>query len=401
MAVESNIGQGTGKLYYEDAYLTDFTAKVISWEQILYKCGDIKEPILMYDVVLDRTAFFPEEGGQSPDRGVLEDNLVLDVRIEKGIIHHYLKIDTSPAKKGDIVYGTVDRNHRFSNMQQHSAEHIFSGIVKKHLGYDNVGFHLSDNDVTMDYSGVISDEDIIRFEKLVNLAVYKNIKSETRILPSGSLDDIEYRSKLDIDGEVRIVTFPGYDVCACCAPHVDRTGEIGLFKVISHQNYKGGTRIHMLAGERAFNYLASIHGMMTSLARGMTTSTEMVENKIDSMKNEIIRLKNDVSSLNEKLMWSEIEKIPAEKKKICVFTENTDGRVFRNAIKRIGDSRDICGFFDGNDEEGYRYVIAGNTDVTPVHDEMKEKFGAKGGGQKTMVQGSVSACAEELKGLFE
>ena len=243
----------TIKLYDMDAYATEFEADIIS-------CEPNKADDKRFDIILNQTLFFPEEGGQSPDMGILGGYRVVDVQIKNGVITH--TVDTSAGdcceveKKAELaagvhVQGKIDWQHRFYNMQQHSGEHIFSGIVHRRFGFENVGFHLSDSVVTMDFSGVISPEDIAEVEHEVNVAISKNIPIEVTYPSRDELAQLEYRSKIEIEGQVRIVTVPGYDVCACCAPHVKRTGEIGMLKVMNYQNYKGGVRISILCGFRA------------------------------------------------------------------------------------------------------------------------------------------------------
>ena len=214
----------TIKLYDQDAYAVKFTAKVLSCRE------NIEKNRTTYETVLDQTHFFPEEGGQSPDKGTINGVEVLDVQIKKDVIFHTLK---APLTEGSKVEGEIDWTHRFSNMQQHSGEHIFSGLVHGKFGYDNVGFHLSDQSVTMDFNGILSDTEVREIEQKVNECIARNIEIEVTF-PSKELEkQLEYRSKIEIEDQIRIVTIPGFDVCACCAPHVRRTGEIGILKVLN------------------------------------------------------------------------------------------------------------------------------------------------------------------------
>ena len=232
----------TEKLYDQDAYAVEFDAKVLSCEA--YHDKDESG----YHVVLDRTLFFPEEGGQSPDKGTINGIEVTDVQIKKDVVTHSLK---EPLAVDENVHGKIDWTHRFNNMQQHSGEHIFSGIVHSRFGYDNVGFHLSDNIVTMDFNGVLTADEVKEIETAVNDVIVKNLPVEITYPAKEELAALDYRSKIEIEGQVRIVTIPGVDVCACCAPHVKRTGEIGTLNVQSLSNYKGGVRISILSGFRA------------------------------------------------------------------------------------------------------------------------------------------------------
>ena len=281
--------QETIRLYDNDAYATEFEAAVLSCEPK----ADIDN---LYEVVLDQTLFFPEEGGQSPDKGVINGINVVDVQIKSGVIIHTVdiavteneaggepdktkydktNIDKTKLDKisaGSHISGKIDWQHRFYNMQQHSGEHIFSEIVHSRFGFENVGFHLSDSVVTMDFSGVISPEDIADIEREVNVAITKNIPVEVTYPSKAELESLEYRSKIEIEGQVRIVTVPGYDVCACCAPHVKRTGEIGMLKVMNYQNYKGGVRISILCGFRALEAFRQKSQIISELMGIFTTN---------------------------------------------------------------------------------------------------------------------------------
>ena len=225
----------TAKLYYADGYVREFDACVVS-------CRPEGE---RYRVVLDRTAFFPEGGGQYGDVGCLDGVQVTDTKEKGGIIFH--ETDTA-LEEGKCVHGILDWEVRFDRMQQHSGEHIVSGIVHRRFGYENVGFHLGDDYCTMDFNGPITKEELKEIEWEANRAVFENLDVLVTYPSKDELAQMEYRSKIEIDGQVRIVTIPGYDVCACCAPHVKKTGEIGLIKLVNRMNYKGGERITMLCG---------------------------------------------------------------------------------------------------------------------------------------------------------
>ena len=268
------------KLYDLDAYATEFDAKVVSCEAVTYNKQD------GYAVVLDKTLFFPEEGGQSPDKGTIDGKEVLDVQIKKDIVTHYM---AEALEEGAAVHGVLDWKHRFSNMQQHSGEHIFSGIVHREYGFNNVGFHLSDNIVTMDFDGVLTAEQVADVEYKVNEAIAKNVEIMAAFPSKEELAALEYRSKIEIDGAVRIVTVDGFDVCACCAPHVKRTGEIGLLKVMSVQNYKGGVRISMLCGFRALQAFREKAEVVSSLTGMLSTSQETIVERVGQMKNTVLR----------------------------------------------------------------------------------------------------------------
>ena len=215
----------TKRLYFENAYIKELDARVLSCEE--GKNG--------YEIVLDETAFFPEGGGQPADQGYLEDGEVTDVRDKKDYVLH---ICTKYLEPGTMVHGKLDWNRRFLHMQQHSGEHILSGIIHRTHGYDNIGFYMGKDFVTVDFSGLLTEDEIAEAEKMANTVVFADERILAEYPGKKELEKLEYRSKKELDGDIRIVTVPGADVCACCGTHVKRTGEIGPIKVTSSEHYK-------------------------------------------------------------------------------------------------------------------------------------------------------------------
>ncbi len=376
----------TKEIYYEDAYCADFDAIVISCEKGR-KDG--------YNIVLDKTAFFPEQGGQSSDVGYIscgdERAYVTHASIKDGIITH---VTDKEIAVGSSVHGEVDFAHRFSNMQQHTGEHIFSGIVSSRFGYDNVGFHLSDNEVTMDYSGPISEDDIRDVELAVNRAIWENLEVVCSFPSQKELENIDYRSKKELTGDIRIVTIPGYDVCACCAPHVKRTGEIGILKVVRTQNYKGGVRVSILCGKRALEYLDKQQIIVGQLTALLTTGADKVVDSVRRMADDNTTLRGQLSGVNSRLIDMEIAQTDPEQSDVLwIRDEGLDGNTMRSCANKLADKhRGYCGVFCGSDDSGYKYIIVSgsdNKDTTVLQNILREEFGAKGGGSKSMIQGSI------------
>ena len=384
--MRSEIGTGTKKLYYDDAYMRSFEGTVLS----CVPDGD------RYKIVLDQTAFFPEEGGQSADFGTLQGAKVLDVQIKNGVITHFTD---GPLTEGEKVSGSVDWKHRFSNMQQHSAEHLYSGFVNRELGFSNVGFHCSDDTVTMDYSGVVPEDAVRRIEREVNEVIWKNIESIQCFPTDEEAKEMEFRSKAEIEGQIRVVVFPDADACACCAPHVAHTGEIGIFKVLAAQNWKGGTRIHMLAGDRAYGYLAQEHLILQNTARYLTTSTENVEERVRFLKEETQRLSLALAQAQEALTLEKIKDLPSGEETAVLFTDGLGAASRRRIINELMERRSgISALFDKT-ENGYSYVLGG-AGVTSLQKILAEKLGAKGGGREPMIQGSVSAPEDAIRAVI-
>lgn len=341
----------TEKLYDSSAYDTCFTAKVLSCEEKKTKEGS------RYQVILDRTLFFPEEGGQSPDKGTLEmvpggrkdaaafssgqaasgttAARVLDVQLvrepcepqeesnEKKWKEMLIHTLDRPLPVGKEVRGEIDWQHRFSNMQQHTGEHIFSGIVHERFGCNNVGFHLSDSIVTMDYDGVLSDSQIEEIEWEVNRAIALDLPVEVSFPTPEEEKSLSYRSKIEVKGQLRLVTILGYDVCACCAPHVRRTGEVGMLKVMQVQNYKGGVRLSILCGFRALEAFREKVKLVSGLMRLFSTGQDTLFAHLDRLKQREQELEIQLSDMKRERLLAELKKIsPQEKPCAAGFLRN-------------------------------------------------------------------------------
>lgn len=383
----------TIRLYDKDGYATEFTATVLSCEEC------VKDDVTLFNVVLDKTLFFPEEGGQSPDKGVLDHANVVDVQIKNNVITHTLDAALAP---GATVSGKIDWKHRFSNMQQHSGEHIFSGLVNKRFGFDNVGFHLSDQIVTMDFNGVLSAADIDDIEYAVNEAIAKNVDIIVSYPTKDELAAMEYRSKIEIDGQVRIVTVEGYDVCACCAPHVKKTGEIGGLKVMGAQNYKGGVRVSILCGFRMLEAMKEKARIISDLTNLLTTGQENLLDTVSKLKSNNQQLASQLGSAKQALLEQKLSGISDDERDVIIFESGIDTKIVRNVVNGLMEKHDgICALFVGDDSNGYNYVIGSKTvDCKELANRLREKLGAKGGGNSQMIQGSVSASQANILSVF-
>ena len=376
-------GIRTGKLYEEDAYAREFEAEVIRAEG--------------RELVLDRTLFFPEEGGQSPDRGEIGGVRVLDVQIRDGEILHTME-RADAFSPGERVRGRIDWEERFSNMQQHSGEHLFSGAVFRRYGFSNVGFHLSGKEVTLDFDGEIPAEDLPEIVREVNGAIWADIPSQVLVTTPAEREGLAYRSKLDLPGEVRIVVFPGVDACACCAPHVRRTGEIGFLMVTGMIRWKSGVRVSILCGDRALRQVTEEHRIVTETARYLSTAPSEIYAQTVKAREENRRLRGALSQVSGELLLVKAEALP-EDEDAWLFAEGADAADLRTAVNGMMERRrGFCGAFSGSDGEGYSFVIgSAEKDAREVMRILKEKLGARGGGKPGMVQGSVQAAESGIR----
>lgn len=389
----------TIKLYDMDAYATEFEAEVLSCESVTWtaKNGEEKQ---VYEVILNQTLFFPEEGGQTPDKGCLNDVEVVDVQIVKDIIKHYVG---NPIETGNKVKGNIDWQHRFFNMQQHSGEHLFSGLAHRKYGLRNVGFHLSNQIVTMDFDKPLTEEQLKELEWAINEAIVANVEIKTGYPSKEELAGLEYRSKIEIDGPVRIVEIPGFDICACCAPHVHRTGEIGMFKIQNVQNYKGGIRISFLCGFRALEEYRKKSEIISELSGILTTNQDNVVDHVSKLKTQVQYLKTQLSNAKQTLMESKIAEIPIEQKHVLLFERDIDTPVMRAVVNTLVEKHEgICGVFVGTDEDGYNFIIGSkNVDCREVATLLRNELNARGGGKAPMIQGSVEANRNTIVSILD
>ena len=379
----------TDKLFYQDSYIQSFEAVVLS-------CVPSGEE---YEAVLDKTAFFPEGGGQYADTGYINEVYVSDVQEKNGVIYHKLDKALPP---GISVSGKIGWEERFEKMQQHSAEHIVSGLVKRRFDYDNVGFHLGQDYCTLDFSGPISKDELMYLEEEANKAVWKNMNILISYPDKEELGKLKYRSKIDIEGQVRIVTIPDYDVCACCAPQVRRTGEIGLIKFVSMINYKGGSRITMLCGSRALRDYKAKQESIKSLGILLCEKEEHVSEAVERLRNDQSILKNKIMELTSKVLYYKAEELDITENPICVFDPDLTGnaaREFMNLVLKRGAG--ICAVFVPVSETEFRYVIGSRKeDVRPISRTLNDAFHGRGGGKADMVQGSLHGSEEEIKKII-
>ncbi len=376
----------TEKLFYEDSHMITFEAVVLSCE----KAGEF------YEAVLDRTAFFPEGGGQYADTGWISGVEVLDVQERQGIIYHKMK---GPLVIGEKVTGTIDWKERFSKMQQHSGEHIVSGLVHGRFGYDNVGFHMGKDAITMDFNGIITKEQLKEIEYLANEAVIKNLEIQVIYPSKEELENLKYRSKIEIEGQVRIVIIPGYDTCACCAPHVNRTGEIGMIKLVGMQNYKGGVRVFMLCGFRALADYNEKAENVKNISVLLSAKESEVAEEVSKLKKELATQKTETAEVQKKLLFCKVDAIAENQNTVVMFEAELDGNGPRELVNLIlKKNTKVAAVFAGTKDKGYRYVIGSKCeDVRPIAKLLNERFKGRGGGKPEMVQGSLTGNEIEIR----
>lgn len=377
----------TKKLYYDDPLLRSFDARVLSCEE--GKGG--------WAVVLDRTAFYPEGGGQPADHGTLGGAKVLDVHEKGGVITHLCDAPLSP---GETVSGAVDWARRFDHMQQHSGEHICSGMICARFGCDNVGFHMGADVVTIDFNAEISWDELTEIERRANEYICEDHPIDIRFYQGAELEAIEYRSKKALEGEVRIVSFPGADCCACCGTHVPRSGQVGIVKFLSCQKFREGVRIELLCGARAYRYLAAVWAQGLHVAQALSVKPTDCAAAFDRLSAEHTALKIRAAALEAQVFAQTAEKY-AGRGDVLLVEEPLSGDSVRklcDAVASVCGGR--CAVFAGEKEQ-WKYAIGqADGDLRALTKELNAALSGRGGGKPNFVQGSVSCSRAAIEAFF-
>lgn len=371
------------ELYYADTYQTRFSATVMTCEQvsdteeIARSLESDKELRRLWAVELDNTLFYPEGGGQPADRGRLGDSNVLDVRRVSGQIIHYCD---RPLKTGVTVEGEIDWERRFDFMQQHSAEHILSGLVKQRFGYENVGFHINETEMTFDLNGPLTDEQITDLENSANEAVWRNLPIEIQLREEDDQHLPDYRSKLELEGRLRLITVPGYDCCACCGTHLKFTGEIGLIRIINAETYKGGVRLTALCGRRALRDSQNRWRQSKDIGALLSTPSTDLLNAVRRVV-DLLKIEQDKSlALQKKINLTAVDAMPESTGNLYVILDDDDVNNAKYLAKKIGErvSGAALVFFPHPRQEGYMYIIVSEkTDIAEVHQRLKRSTEGK------------------------
>ena len=376
------------KLFENDSYLTRFTARVLS-------CTQGKKG---YDVTLDQTAFFPEGGGQPYDTGTLGGVQVLEVHDRGGQIVHTC---AGPLEVGSQVEGIVDWERRLDHMQQHSGEHIVSGLAHAKYGCDNVGFHMGSDVVTIDLNVELDQQQLEELELEANRYLWQDRPVQLLYPTSDELERMDYRSKKAIQGQVRIVTFPGADTCACCGTHVRSAGQVGLIKLLSVQRFRDGVRIELVCGGRALRYVNAMVAQNRHISNLLSTKAAETGRGVERLLEENHQLKARLTAMEDARFRALAEQYTGAGD-VLLFEEGLtpDGlRRLCDAVLNVCGGR--CACFSGDDAGGHAYAVGQRGgDLRAFSKDMNQALGGRGGGKPDFVQGRVSAGWEQIEGYF-
>ena len=378
----------TRKLYYEDCHMSRFQAQVTGCE----KCEK------GYEIRLDATAFYPEGGGQACDLGTLNGVQVLDVREREEEILHLCE---APLEVSSTVEGVIDYDRRFDLMQQHTGEHIVSGIINRRYGFHNVGFHMGSAMIEIDFDGVVPAEDLRSIEQEANSALWQNLPVRCWYPSEEELPHVFYRTKRALPWPVRIVQVPEFDSCACCGVHVARTGEVGLIKLFSVVPLRGGCRIEMSCGARAMKLLNQAFDQNRLVSQAFSAQWFETGEAARKMNEALSGEKFRMAQL-QKRIFEMIAEDYVNFENVVYFEQDLDSAQVRMLADAIAQRCDgTVAVFSGTEEEGYAYAMVDHkNDLRTFGKEMTAALNGRGGGKPNFQQGRVAAKRQEIEAFF-
>lgn len=377
------------KLYEAQPYLTQFSATVES-------CTQGKKG---WDILLNQTAFYPEGGGQPYDTGTLGGVPVLEVHQREGRVVHTC---ASPLEAGSQVEGQIDWPRRFDLMQHHSGEHIVSGIAHSLYGCDNVGFHMGSDVITIDLNVELTPDQVAQLEARANQYIWEDHPIAVTYPTSEELEHLEYRSKKALTGQVRIVSFPGADTCACCGTHVSSSGQVGLVKLLSYQKFRDGVRIELVCGKRALDYLSQVWDQNHQISNLLSAKTMQTSGAVRRLLEENAALKSRILTMEEQ-QFAALAQRYAGQGDVVVFESGLSPDSLRRlcgAVQTACGGR--CACFSGEDGSGYQYAVGQpGGDLRPLAKALNQALQGRGGGKPDFIQGTLSASQDQIQAFFQ
>jgi len=377
----------TEKIYYTDQYLKEFEGTVVSCE---------KDENGKYNIILDRTAFFPEGGGQDADSGTLNGKEIEYV-FEKGedVVH----VCSEPFDIGEKVKGIIDFDKRFLIMQKHSGEHIFCGVAHSLYGVENMGFHIGSECITVDFDKILTPEEVRNAEKITNEIIWDNRKITSSFPTHEEAENIEFRSKKEIKGQIRLVTIENCDVCACCGTHVKMTGEIGCLKITSISKKRSGTSVTMQVGKDAFEDYSAKHDELARLSNMLALKPLEIADGVQRLKDEIANLKYELQKVKLDSFAEKIKDLSGDIE--IIFEKDLTPDEVRKMCDLLADKVTVAAVLSGSDEAGYKYTLASRSmDLRQLAKDFNTALSGRGGGKPEMVQGNVSAKQNEIENFL-
>ena len=367
------------KLFEINPYLRTFTA-------------DVVEQTILEDrpaVVLSQTAFYPLGGGQEADRGKLNGIEVIDVIERQNKIYHILADDITES----TVEGEIDWQRRYDHMQQHTGEHILSGLVLQRFGLNNVGFHIGQQLMRVDYDGFLDWPELLELERETNRVIGQNLTVVDDIYQEG---DDEYRFKKELTGTIRIVDVPGIDRCACCGTHVKSTAEVGLLKIVEAERYKGGVRLGIVCGERALDYFQKLVIQTKDLMQVTNAQTFGLVPAVKNKYSELLEKDKQLAEMERRLVDLMAQSFSGQSEPIVVF-EQLGNKATSNLANLLAEKAPFVAIFHSQGNDSFRfYLHSKNQDMATLAKQLMKAFPGKGGGRKQTAQGTLKAGQTEI-----
>ena len=378
------------ELFYTNPYLREFDATVVA-------CTEGKKG---FEVVLDNTAFYPEGGGQPADLGTLGEAKVSDVRRQNGVIIHFTD---KALEVGATVHGVLDWERRYDNMQNHTGEHVLSGVINHAFGYENVGFHMHDDAITIDMDGPMTDDDVKAMEKAANDMIKADIAVDISFPSAEERAAMGFRSKKELTGKVRIVNIPTADCCACCGTHVKSTQEVGIIKVLSASKHRGGTRIEFVCGDRALRDFTKKHDEVIKVSRLLSVKPDEVAAAVEKTLQTLVARDERIAQMNQRYFEMKTTMLPADQTILTLFEEGLTPFELKLFATQVAESKKaqvtalLASAAAADGTVVYNYVIAwDDTRLREASKTLNQRLNGRGGG-KDMVQGSFKAARSEIE----
>ena len=380
----------TEKLYDLDSLCFTFSAQLLS-------CRETPDG---WALLLDRTAFFPEGGGQSADTGTIGPARVRDVQLREGEILHYADRPLEPGRYACAL----DAEQRLRRMQNHSGEHVVSGLIHSLFGFENVGFHMGESCMTMDYSGELSWEQLMQVEQRANEAVRRDLPIRAWYPDAAELAALPYRSKKALSEAVRLVEIPGIVRCACCAPHVASTGRIGVIKLLTAERHRGGVRITCLCGMDALEDYRRRQDSAAAVSQLLSVPRDDIAAAVERLLAEQEERKQRFVELSERCIALRAESAaPGPTGNICVFEQTLSETALRELVNRLVPRCDgVAAVFWGSDADGYRYILGSRrVDLRAQSRAVNAALRGRGGGSSAMIQGRAALDAGAIRRYWD
>ena len=378
------------ELFYTNPYLREFDATVVA-------CTEGKKG---FEVVLDNTAFYPEGGGQPADLGTLGEAKVSDVRRQNGVIVHFTD---KALEVGATVHGVLDWERRYDNMQNHTGEHVLSGVINHAFGYENVGFHMHDDAITIDMDGPMTDDDVKAMEKAANDMIKADIAVDISFPSAEERAAMGFRSKKELTGKVRIVNIPTADCCACCGTHVKSTQEVGIIKVLSASKHRGGTRIEFVCGDRALRDFTKKHDEVIKVSRLLSVKPDEVAAAVEKTLQTLVARDERIAQMNQRYFEMKTTMLPADQTILTLFEEGLTPFELKLFATQVAESKKaqvtalLAPAAAAAGTVVYNYVIAwDDARLREASKTLNQRLNGRGGG-KDMVQGSFKATRAEIE----